>query len=114
MNHLPSVPGLFLGSPEDGLLPPTPLLTHWVAWDGGFNAWARPLGEDYMLLCSNEEGDAFRMEDGDGHPIAGSWSLGVVRVADSESVHESEASPLNVETAVGALALIDWRAREDL
>lgn len=105
------VPGLFLGAP-DGRTPPSPLLTHWVSWDGGFNAWCRPLADGYLLLVSNEDGDPFEMVDGDGHPVVNNWTLGVLR-HDAECTHESEASPVNVLTAVEQLSLVNWKERDE-
>lgn len=109
-----NVPGLFLGSPREGLEPPSPLLTHWVGFDGGFNAWATPVSGEYLLLCSAEEGDPFDATDEDGHPLQSQWELGVIRLEDAEVAHESEASPVNLQSAIEQLVMMNWRERDEL
>lgn len=102
---------VFLGVPNEGDVPPHPLLTHWVGFEGGFNAWARVLPNGYLLLCLNQEGEDPFVVDDESDDF---WSIGVLRDTDADSMHESEASPLNLATALEALVGIDWKERESL
>ena len=106
-----NVIGYTAGAPE-GYTAPSAHLTGWVSWEGGFQAWATPLADGYILLVSNEEGNQLAMVDDDGHPIVGNWKVAVID-EDVNPRHESEASPVNLDVALEVLISIDWKVRED-
>lgn len=80
------IPGLTEGTPSESPAP-DPRLTHWVSWDGGFCAWARPLPGDRMLLAVCEDGpdwsEACPGED---------WVVAVVDMTTIEPLIESNCA----------------------
>lgn len=98
--------GVYAEFPE-GYTPPHPLLTHYCAFEGGFYGWIRLLPDGYLLICTNEEGEDSLVVTGEG-----SWSICVLD-PEVDAVHNSEASPLNLGTALETIVGINWKERSN-
>lgn len=84
MTTIGNIPGVYEGAPS-GSTVPDPRLTHWVSWDGGFCAWARPLPGDHMLLVVCEDGEDWaQAQPGEA------WTVVVLDTTNAEAQLESE------------------------